>query len=171
VDAVTETPFTSGPEFAGVFPRLCAVLADLVLMSCVFFPVTRLVKGTWMMVASDHRWAMGWLVTDPLCLIFLVAMFLYFVLLEGLTGATPGKRLLRLRVVAAAGGPTGLPRALVRNVLRIVDGLPTLGILGGILIASTRDRTRVGDTVAGTRVIAIAAARGTGGPTERREDA
>jgi uncharacterized RDD family membrane protein YckC len=74
-------------------------------------------------------------------------------------------------VVAAAGGPTGLPRALVRNVLRIVDGLPTLGILGGILIASTRDRTRVGDTVAGTRVIAIAAARGTGGPTERREDA
>jgi uncharacterized RDD family membrane protein YckC len=153
VPPVTTPTRTNEPEYAGVLPRLAAVAADVVMLSCVFFPVTRLVKGTWLMTASDHRWARGWFITDPLCLAFLVVMFLYFVLLEGLTGATLGKRLLGLRVVAASGDRVGLPGALVRNVLRAVDGLPTLGVLGGILIASTRERTRVGDMVARTRVV------------------
>jgi hypothetical protein len=83
--------------YAGVWPRFTALVADIILMSCVFFPVIRIVKGTWLMSASDHDWVRGWFVSDPLCLSFLVVMFLYFVLLEGLGGATVGKRLMRLR--------------------------------------------------------------------------
>jgi uncharacterized RDD family membrane protein YckC len=82
-------------------------------------------------------------------------MFLYFVLLEGLAGSTLGKRLMRLRVVTAGGGRAGLVRALVRNVMRVVDGLPTLGLVGAILISTTPDRARVGDLVAGTRVVRV----------------
>ncbi|MFH1689775.1 MAG: RDD family protein [Candidatus Eisenbacteria bacterium] len=139
--------------YAGVWPRFSALVADIVLLSCVFFPVTRIVKGTWVMSASDHDWAVGQFVTDPLCLAFLAVMFLYFVLLEGLVGFTLGKRLMRLRVVTVSGGRPGLVRALVRNVLRIVDGLPTLGLVGAIFIWTTPDRARVGDLVAGTRVV------------------
>ena len=139
--------------YAGVWPRFTALVADIVLMSCVFFPVTRVVKGTWVMSTSDHDWVRGWFVSDPLCLSFLVVMFLYFVLLEGLGGATVGKRLMRLRVVDVNGGRAGLIRSLIRNVLRVVDGLPTLGLVGAILIAMTADRARVGDLVAGTRVV------------------
>ena len=146
-----------GPDrtYAGVWPRFTALVADIVLMSCVFFPVTRIVKGTWLMSASDHDWVRGWFVSDPLCLSFLVVMFLYFVLLEGLVGATVGKRLMRLRVADMSGGRAGLVRALVRNVLRVVDSLPTLGLVGAILIATRPDRARVGDLVAGTRVVRI----------------
>jgi len=127
----------------------------MVLLSSVFFPVTRIVKGTWIMTAVDHRWARGWFVTDPLCLIFLVVIFLYFVLLEGLAGGTAGKRLLRLRVVVTNGVRVGLGKALVRNVLRVVDGLPALGILGALLITRSPEKARFGDRVAGTRVIHI----------------
>ncbi|MCK4512124.1 RDD family protein [bacterium] len=139
--------------YAGVWPRLTALVADIVLMSCVFFPVTRMVKGTWVMSTSNHDWVRGWFVSDPLCLSFLVVMFLYFVLLEGLGGATVGKRLMRLRVVDVNGGRAGLIRSLIRNVLRVVDGLPTMGLVGAILIVMTQDRMRVGDLVAGTRVV------------------
>ena len=59
------------------------------------------------------------------------------------------------RVVREGGERAGLVRSLVRNVLRVVDGLPTLGLLGVILISLTSERTRVGDLVAGTRVVRI----------------
>jgi len=154
------TSIESNRTYAGIWPRFTALVADIVLMSCVFFPVTRVVKGTWLMSTSDHNWARGRFVSDPLCLSFLVVMFLYFVLLEGLGGATVGKRLMRLRVVDVNGGRAGLIRSLIRNVLRVVDGLPTMGLVGAILIVVTPDRTRVGDLVAGTRVVRYSAAGG-----------
>jgi uncharacterized RDD family membrane protein YckC len=140
-------------EYAGVFPRLLAVVLDLVVLSAAFFPMTRLVKGTWVMSSADHGWASGWFITDPLCLCFLVLMFAYFVLFEGLAGATPGKRVVGLRVVAVDGGAAGLVRSLLRNVLRVVDNLPTLGLLAVILITTSPERARFGDRVAGTRVL------------------
>ncbi len=139
--------------YAGVAIRYLAILLDLMVLSAVFFPVTRIAKGTWIMSASDHRWAHGWFVTDPLCLAFLAAIFLYFVLFEAFAGATPGKMAAGLRVVRPVGGRPGLPRSLVRNVLRVVDGLPALGILGAVLIATSGDRTRIGDRLAQTRVV------------------
>ncbi len=140
-------------RYAGAASRFAAIVLDLVLLSAVFFAVTRVVKGTWVMSPADHRWARGWFVTDPLCLVFLAVMFLYFVLFEGLLGATPGKRAVGLRVVGANGKPPGLDRSVVRNVLRVVDGLPALGILAAVLIVASQDRTRFGDRVAKTWVV------------------
>jgi uncharacterized RDD family membrane protein YckC len=155
-ESVSDAPV----EFAGLIVRFLALAVDLLLLSCVFFPVTRIVKGKWLLSASDHQWSQGWLVTDPLCLAFLVVMFLYFVLFEALMYGTPGKRILRLRVVALGGARAGLQKSLVRNVLRVVDGLPAFGILGAVLILRSEDRARVGDRVAGTRVIRIRRASG-----------
>ena len=145
--------------YAGVWPRFAALVADIVLMSCVFFPVTRIIKGTWVMSASDHSWVRGWFVSDPLCFAFLVVMFLYFVFLEGLGGATVGKRLMHLRVVDVNGARAGLIRSVIRNVLRVIDSLPTMGLVGAVLIATRADRARVGDLVAGTRVVQIGSDR------------
>jgi uncharacterized RDD family membrane protein YckC len=143
-------------RFAGLGPRIGALLIDLVVFSAIFFPVTRLVKGVWIMSASDHRWGGGLFITDPLCLGFLAVMFCYFVLFEGLAGFTLGKWVLGLRVVGTDGGKPGLTRGLVRNILRVVDGLPVLGIVGIVLIQTSPERTRFGDRVAGTRVIRAA---------------
>jgi uncharacterized RDD family membrane protein YckC len=118
-----------------------------------FFPATRLVKGVWLMSPSDHRWTYGLFITDPLCLVFLAAMFLYFVLLEGWLGATIGKWALGLRVVDQSGAKPGLAKSTVRNVLRLVDGLPAFSLLGIILILRSAERARLGDRVAKTRVI------------------
>jgi uncharacterized RDD family membrane protein YckC len=78
----------------------------------------------------------------------------YFALWEGLwEGRTPGKRALRLRVVRQDGSPITATEALVRNVLRVVDLLPVLGLVGIVSILVTRRDQRVGDLAAGPVVV------------------
>ena len=129
---------------------------SMVLVFCVvFFPVTRAVKGVWIMSSGEHQWNYGWLVSDPLCVAFFFIMVGYFVFLEAGFGATVGKALLGIRVIRAGGGKPGLLKALLRNLGRLVDALPVLSILGAVLILTSTERTRFGDRLAGTRVILV----------------
>ncbi len=141
--------------YVGLGSRFLALLIDGLLLSAVFFPTTRIVKGVWLMAPSDHLWRVGWLVSDPLCMIFLLVIAIYFVVLEGVFGRTVGKWFLGLRVVRKDAGNPGLRRALLRNLLRLVDALPVLSILGVVLIIRSPEKARVGDLVAGTRVVKI----------------
>jgi uncharacterized RDD family membrane protein YckC len=87
----------------------------------------------------------------------------YGVLFEaGKWGATPGKKMLGLRVVQTSGAPVTFSQALVRNFLRVADGMPCFGgvIMGvptmGFGLAcclATRRFQRLGDLAAGTVVI------------------
>jgi uncharacterized RDD family membrane protein YckC len=93
-------------------------------------------------------------------MIFLFAtQWLYFALLEGWRGRTPGKAVLGLRVVTTTGRPIGIRAAALRNVLRAADALPLqylaglLSIAGLASMAATRRFQRLGDLVAGTMVV------------------
>jgi uncharacterized RDD family membrane protein YckC len=142
-------------EYAGLGERFLALLVDVLLFCTCFFPVTRIVKGVWLMSPNDHNWVRGWFISDPLCLVFLVIMGLYFVCLEGWLGATLGKWVLGLRVIGIDGGRAGLWKSIVRNALRLVDGLPAFNLLGVVLIQRSGERARFGDRITGTRVIRV----------------
>jgi len=106
------------------------------------------------MEASDHRWVRAWFITDPICIVFFVVMCLYYVVLEARFGVTLGKLALRIRVIEiSSGGVPGWRRSMIRNALRLVDGLPALNLIGVILILATPEKTRLGDLVAQTRVV------------------
>lgn len=141
------------PHFATLGQRFLALVVDWILFCAVFFPVTKVVKGTWLMTSADHIWRIGWMISDPLCVIFFIVIVAYYVLLEACLGWTVGKRLLDLRVIAVDGSKPGLKKSLIRNALRLVDGLPAFSILGVVMILLTKERTRLGDIVAGTRVV------------------
>ena len=141
------------PRFAGLWPRFLALVIDFLLFCAFFFPITRLVTGSWILSSASHRWKYGWFITDPLCISFLFVMLLYFVVLEGMAGVTLGKWVVGLRVERAGGGRPGLTRGFLRNLLRLVDGLPAFSILGVVLILSSEERARFGDRIAGTRVV------------------
>jgi uncharacterized RDD family membrane protein YckC len=82
----------------------------------------------------------------------------YFVFFEWRwNGASPGKRVLRLRVIQSAGVRCGLERAVLRNFLRVVDSLPLLYLVGGLAALLTRHGQRVGDLAAGTLVVRVPA--------------
>ncbi len=94
--------------------------------------------------------------------ILILTLFLifagYFILFEWLwNGQTPGKRLLKLRVIRDDGRPLTLWEAIARNLLRICDAVPgfivpiySIGLI--VIFLSSRDQ-RVGDIFAGTVVV------------------
>jgi uncharacterized RDD family membrane protein YckC len=78
----------------------------------------------------------------------------YDVLFEVFAGGrTPGKRLNGLRVVRVDGSPVAFFTSAVRNVLRLVDILPGMYLVGIVTILVTRQNQRLGDVAAGTLVV------------------
>jgi uncharacterized RDD family membrane protein YckC len=80
----------------------------------------------------------------------------YFVVFETLwNGQTPGKRVMKLRVVREDGRPVRFFEAFIRNLLRLaVDLMPPFSYAIGVvsIIFSPRSK-RIGDFVAGTVVV------------------
>lgn len=72
-------------------------------------------------------------------------------------GQTPGKRLMKLRVIREDGRPITLWEAIARNILRIFDAIPGFAIpiysIGLIVVFLNSRDQRVGDMFAGTVVI------------------
>lgn len=98
-----------------------------------------------------------WTIALMIILLFLIFSG-YFILFEWLwNGQTPGKRLMKLRVIREDGRPITLWEAISRNLLRIFDALPggfipiySLGLVS--IFLSSRDQ-RFGDIFSGTVVI------------------
>lgn len=81
-------------------------------------------------------------------------LYLYNVLFEVFGGGrTPGKRWNQLRVVRVSGGPVDIPASAIRNLLRLIEGPPLLGIPAMVSILATRRNQRLGDLAGGTLVI------------------
>jgi uncharacterized RDD family membrane protein YckC len=78
---------------------------------------------------------------------------LYFTVTEAIFGASPGKLWVRLRVVRVDGTPLTLRAVIVRNLLKPIDWLPILYLLGGASALLTTSSQRLGDLAAGTTVV------------------
>lgn len=73
-------------------------------------------------------------------------------------GATPGKRMQRIRVVMDDGLPVTPAAALIRNLLRAADFLPALYGAAILCLLLRPDFRRLGDLAAGTLVVHAARA-------------
>jgi uncharacterized RDD family membrane protein YckC len=90
--------------------------------------------------------------------IYSVATFLivvgYDVAFEVLaSGRTPGKRWNGIRVVRTGGQPIGFLASASRNLLRVIDFLPSFYLIGIVSIFVTSKNQRLGDIVAGTVIV------------------
>jgi uncharacterized RDD family membrane protein YckC len=139
-------------SYVGIGRRLVAAVVDGIVLFVIFYLIAALTGKTTQSGFS--------LTGAPAFLAFLVGLA-YYVLLEGTVGATLGKLLLGLRVVKTDGSRTDLRASLIRNVMRIVDFLPFIYIVGMIAIGVSEKKQRLGDRVAGTgvvRAVTVAAA-------------
>jgi uncharacterized RDD family membrane protein YckC len=73
--------------------------------------------------------------------------------MEAYVGWTVGKRIFGMKVIDSTGRKIGILKSLIRNLLRLVDGLPALNILGIVLIVNSSSGQRVGDRIAKTYVV------------------
>jgi len=141
-------------ELAGLGTRCLAALVDYIIIALFsvagWWLTARLVSASVAEPASNMR---NWLVALLSLLLFGV-QWGYYVFFEMMwSGQSPGKRLLRLRVVRVNGTAIQLEDSIVRNLARIIDYLPLNYFVGFVAIILTRRMQRVGDLVAGTIVV------------------
>jgi len=156
-----ETPEQVDLHFpiAGVGSRFIAILLDTLLKYIAFGLLILIAYMTAMFAPLDKfmthqtETAQKWFVAAFILLYFLMEWG-YFALFEAFwNGQTPGKRLMKLRVLKDSGRSITLFESLARNLLRIVDMLPTLYLVGIVTMLCNRENKRLGDFVAGTIVV------------------
>lgn len=156
---VTPENISFGYRIAGPFQRLPAYLLDLLFEAIV------LVVGWLLLLLVFGSLNLGQIGAGLGLVLFFVISWFYGGLFETLwNGQTPGKRLMRLRVLSADGQPINAMQAILRNVLRGVDCLPAFNLPGtqipimlwqfGFLSTAANDRfARLGDLACGTVVV------------------
>ncbi len=141
---------------AGLGSRFMAALIDGLIQGAVFIALAILagfLSGPGGIDAFDGSLGAG----IALALI-LVAMFLIFfgypIAFEvWASGRTPGKRWTGLRVMRVGGAPVSFLPSAVRNLVRLVDFLPTAYGIGIVVLLANRRNQRFGDLAAGTIVV------------------
>ncbi len=170
-----------GYAVAGIGSRFLAALADTAILIL-------LIAGVWIALLIISLSLPQGLANPSASSLFLilgsVLSFLvfwgYYIFFElAWNGQTPGKRWVGLRVVRQDGAPVTLVEAIIRNLVRIIDFLPTFYGIGLLVIFFNAQARRLGDLAAGTLVIydrgvatieSVGAALSAGGPVYIRHD-
>jgi len=150
-----DTPEQTQLEFplAGIGSRFLAIAIDTLIQTAagfvLFFIVLFIRSYDSALLASSSNWTLA-----ILGLGFFTLEFGYFAIFEAVwNGQTPGKRLMKLRVIQDSGRPINAFQSVARNLVRIIDEIPgvyAVGIISAILSSQNR---RLGDFVAGTVVV------------------
>lgn len=154
---IIETPERVELEFAlaSIGNRFLAALIDhlvhfLAILSVYYFSV---VFADRLSDLFENEELSKWTTALGIVLVFII-YFGYFAVFEWLwNGQTPGKRLMKLRVIREDGRPIGFWEAFIRNLLRIVDAFPGVYSVGLITVFLSGRDQRIGDLFAGTVVV------------------
>jgi uncharacterized RDD family membrane protein YckC len=150
-----DTPEQVELEFAvaGLGSRFVAVLLDHLIQAGFYFVLIMAGGILFSAVASRIDLLGKWVIAA-----FIAANFLliwgYYALFEAYWhGQTPGKHIMKLRVIKDSGRQITLFEAMSRNLLRIIDYLPAFYLVGVITMMCTKRHQRLGDLAAGTIVV------------------
>ncbi len=138
---------------AGIGSRFIALLVDYLIWGAGFT-----VLAIALAVILPSIGVLSWVKAQWALAIAIFGFFLvnwgYFTLFEAFwNGRTPGKRVARIRVIQRSGRPIGLFESMARNLVRYIDQLPGIYVVGVITMFVTRQHQRLGDLAAGTLVV------------------
>ncbi len=165
-------------DLAGVGSRSAAALVDVALQSAALALLLLLFgAGAGVLGAAGLNGGGGAATAASIGFALVVlSVFLilwgYYIFFEIVwSGQTPGKRALGIRVLRENGYPLRPGDAVVRNLVRILDG-PPLGAAIGLLVMLFNSRSkRLGDFAAGTIVVREGARGGVSSSISRSSSA
>lgn len=141
-------------DVAGIGSRFLSALVDTLLMLLLQF----IIFGTLYLIVFQQRDLFSestpaW-VTAILSLIAFVFFWGYYIFFEMIwNGQTPGKRMVGLRVIRVDGMPVTAVEVVIRNLVRLIDFLPSAYGVGVITMFVNEKSRRLGDLAAGTVVV------------------
>lgn len=146
------------PEFvslkfnlAGLGSRASAMIIDQILLMIVNIVTILLlslsISGTFG-IGSE-----SFLVAFAIIFLFIVRWGYFFVCEYFFGGKTIGKKIVGIRVIQENGHSITLVSSIIRNLLRIIDMLPSGYFIGIIMVFFHPRHKRLGDIVSGTIVV------------------
>jgi uncharacterized RDD family membrane protein YckC len=158
---IIETPERVQLEFAlaSIGNRFLACAIDHLIQ---FIAIILIYLGALLLISTSPTGEVSEILAETpkwvLAIVIIVVFLLftsYFAFFEWLwNGQTPGKKLLKLRVIREDGRPVTLWETIARNLMRLFDIMPfpfySIGFIAVFL--SSRDQ-RIGDLFAGTVVV------------------
>ncbi len=140
-------------DVAGIGSRFLAALVDsilIVLLQIIVFGTLILLLGMDNLFSSDApTWAIA-----VLSLVAFMFFWGYYIFFEFLwNGQSPGKRMVGLRVIRLDGLPVTAAEVVIRNLVRLLDFLPTAYGVGVVTMFVNEKSRRLGDLAAGTVVV------------------
>lgn len=136
------------PVYAGFWRRLAAFIIDLLIFFLISIPLRLLLSLLGTLGIGNNAVFFHYSAAD---LLLTAALVLYFTAFEGSCGATPGKRILGMRVVSVRTGRLGWFDAFYRETVgRFLNNL--LGV-GYLMLLPDREKRTLADRLCDTRVV------------------
>ena len=143
-------------DVAGIGSRFLAALIDtalIILLQAIlylsFFLLAKFVLNADILNGNFAGWGLA--IVGVVSFIFLWGYYIFFEILWN--GQSPGKRLFGIRVIRVDGTPITVSESIIRNLVRLIDLLPTAYGVGVVTMFINHNSRRVGDLAAGTIVI------------------
>ena len=130
--------------------RIVAGIIDVVVLAVVFIIMSALF-GESESSSGDGSASFEVNLSGFPLLIFMLIFFGYYLIPEAISGQSLGKKMMGLRVIALDGS-LSWGKVAIRTVLRLIDGLPFLYLVGLVCVLFNPKRQRIGDMAAGTIV-------------------
>ncbi|WP_415325363.1 RDD family protein [Chryseobacterium sp. MMS23-Vi53] len=140
-------------NIASVGDRMIAFILDLLIKVaygfCIFYLFFNILDLGYILSGMDN-WSVGAVYS-----ILLFPTVIYSLVLESLMeGQTPGKKLMKIRVVKIDGYQAGFGDYMIRWIFRIID-TTFVCVVGLISMIVSKNNQRLGDIAAGTAVISL----------------
>ncbi len=128
--------------------RCLALLLDVLFISALSTTIGKLISILTLLSSG--------LATAAMIILYFIISIGYGIAMEWFwNGQTVGKKVFKLKVVDEEGLMLQFSQIVVRNLLRFVDSLPALYLVGGVTSLFNSKYQRIGDIVAGTVVMRI----------------
>ncbi len=128
--------------------RCLALLLDVFFISALSSTIVKFIS---LLSILNHD-----LVTAVMIILYFIISIGYGIAMEWFwNGQSIGKKVFKLKVVDEEGLRLQFSQIVIRNLLRFVDSLPALYLIGGVTSIFNSKYQRIGDIVAGTVVMRI----------------
>jgi len=129
----------------GVGRRAVAIIIDSVLLFIVGYAIA---------FATGQATSDGFNIHGAPAFLWLFIGLAYFIVMEATQGATLGKKAMGLKVVKQDGTKMDWQASIVRNIMRIIDGL-FFYLVAAIAVWVSKSKQRLGDMAAHTLVVKV----------------
>src|SRR3712207_5951124 len=134
-------------DIAGIGSRFLAALIDHLLFGIVlFFSCLALTFFVSQVAPGPNEF----IVLAVFAISMLLLLCAYYIFFETIwNGQTPGKRIMGLRMLRTDGRPIGFTGSTIRNIIRLIDFLPSFYGVGFLTMFIDKRSRRLGDIAAG----------------------